>query len=112
MRYYYLFIFLFLSLNTFSQDDTRQLILKGIDAMYEKDYEASLELLTKAKSQAEENNDSKNLFLAINNIGANYFSMLDYGEALNYYLKAYTIAIKDLEPINEMTVLNLSLIHI
>ena len=32
--------------------------------------------------------------------------MLDYGEALDNYLEAYTIAIKDLEPFHEMIVLN------
>lgn len=106
MKYSYLFIFLLLTFSSFSQDDTRQLILKGIDAMYEKDHETSLELLTKAKSQAEESNNAEDLFLAINNIGANYYSMLDYGEALNNYLEAYTIAIKDLKPSHEMIVLN------
>tara|TARA_B110000967_G_C18893433_1_gene568959 strand:+ start:290 stop:1921 length:1632 start_codon:yes stop_codon:yes gene_type:complete len=106
MRYFFLFFFLIISSNSYSQDDTQELIISGIDAMFEKEFETSLELLTKALSQAEENNNPKQLFLATNNIGANYYSMLDYGEALNYYLKAYTIAIKDLEPINEMSALN------
>ena len=106
MKYFFLFILFLSSLNSFSQEDTRKLILAGIDAMYEKDYETSLELLTKAKSQAEENNNAENLFLAINNIGANYYSMLDYGEALDNYLEAYTIAIKSLDPSREMIVLN------
>ncbi len=98
-------IFLF-SLGSFGQDETQQLIISGIDAMYEKKHETSLELLTKAKAQAEESNNPEQLFLAINNIGANYYSMLDYGEALDNYLEAYTIAIKDLEPYHEMIVLN------
>ncbi|QNK78655.1 hypothetical protein H7F37_06140 [Winogradskyella sp. PAMC22761] len=49
----------------------------------------------------------KQQFLALNNIGANYYSMLDYGEALDYYLEAYTIALKHLDENEEMTVLNL-----
>ncbi len=106
MKYFFLFILFLYGLNSFGQEDTRQLILNGIDAMYEMDYETSLELLTKAKTQAEVNNNAENLFLAINNIGANYFSMLDYGEALDNYLEAYTIAIKSLEPSHEMIILN------
>ncbi len=106
MKYSYLFISLLLTLSSFGQEDTQQLIVKGINAMYEKDYETSLELLSKAKAQAEKSNNAEQLFLAINNIGANYYSMLDYGEALDNYLEAYTIAIKDLEPFHEMIVLN------
>ncbi len=106
MKYSYLFIFLLLAINSYGQEDTQQLIVTGINAMYEKEYETSLELLTKAKAQAEESNNAEQLFLAINNIGANYYSMLDYGEALDNYLEAYTIAIKDLEPFHEMIVLN------
>ena len=106
MKYFFLFIFSLLSLASFSQDETQQLIISGIDAMYEKEYETSLELLTKAKAQAEESKNAEQLFLAINNIGANYYSMLDYGEALDNYLEAYTIAIKELELFHEMIVLN------
>lgn len=82
------------------------LIKKGIDAMWQKDYVKSLELLTSARNMAEKNRWHKQHFLAINNIGANYYSMLDYGEALNYYLESYTIAVKELEPKYEMVVLN------
>lgn len=82
------------------------LIVKGIDAMWKKDHVKSLELLTRAKSLAESNKWYKQLFLANNNIGANYFEMLEYGEALNYYLESYNIAFKHLEPTYEMVVLN------
>ena len=82
------------------------LIQKGVDAMWEKEYVRSLELLTEARSLAEKNRWYEQLFLATNNIGANYFSMLDYGEALNYYLESYTIAVKELDPTREMVVLN------
>jgi hypothetical protein len=82
------------------------LIKQGIDAMWKKEYVHSLELLTQARSMAEKNRWYKQLFLATNNIGANYYSMLDYGEALNYYLESYTIAVKELDPKYEMVVLN------
>ena len=90
--------------NTIAHCDS--LIKQGIDAMWKKDYVHSLELLTEARNLAEKNRWYKQLFLATNNIGANYYSLLDYGEALNYYLESYTIAVKELEPTSEMVVLN------
>jgi len=74
--------------------------------MQQSNHAHSLELLTQARVLAEKNHWYKQQFLAINNIGANYYSMLEYGEALNYYLEAYTLAIKELEPKYEMIVLN------
>jgi len=82
------------------------LIEKAISAMWKKDHVKSLELLTEARNLAEKNRWHKQLFLATNNIGVNYYSLLDYGEALNYYLESYTIAVKNLEPKYEMIVLN------
>ena len=82
------------------------LIMRGVDAMWKKDHVKSLELLTEARTIAEKNRWYKQQFLAINNIGANYYNMLDYGVALNYYLESYTIAVKELEPKYEMVVLN------
>ncbi|PHK25095.1 hypothetical protein VF13_42640, partial [Nostoc linckia z16] len=89
-----------------SQKQCDALISKGIDAMWQKDHVRSLELLTRARDMAEANRWYKQQFLAINNIGANYYVMLDYGEALNYYLESYMLAVKRLKPINEMVVLN------
>ena len=82
------------------------IIRVGIEAMQHNEYVRSLELLTQARTIAEKNRWYKQEFLAINNIGANYYSLLEYGEALNYYLEAYTIALKRLEPKYEMIVLN------
>ena len=82
------------------------LLQRGIDAMWKKDHVKSLELLTEARTLAEKNHWYKQLFLATNNIGANYYSLLDYGEALNYYLESYTLAVKELDPTYEMVVLN------
>ncbi|PKA82812.1 tetratricopeptide repeat protein [Ulvibacter sp. MAR_2010_11] len=103
----YLGIFLLIFLQT-SEGIQRcdSLILSGVDAMLAKDHARSLELLTEARTMAVNNNWNSQLFLATNNIGANYYSMLDYGEALDYYLEAYTIALKELDVSHEMTVLN------
>jgi tetratricopeptide (TPR) repeat protein len=87
-------------------DDCDSLIKSGVIFMYNKDHVKSLELLTKAKAMADEKKWYRQSFLAMNNIGANYYSMLDYGEALNYYLEAYTIAIRELDEDHEMIVLN------
>lgn len=82
------------------------LVVKGIDALWKKEHVKSLELLTKARTIAERKQWHRQFFLATNNIGANYFEMLDYGEALDYYLEAYNTALKHLDPTSEMVVLN------
>lgn len=82
------------------------LIRSGIEAMNRSEHVKSLEQLTEAREMAEKNNWHVQQFLAVNNIGANYYMLLEYGEALNYYLEAYTIALKQLEPKYEMIVLN------
>jgi len=90
--------------NTIGHCDS--LIKKGIDAMWEKEHVRSLELLTEARNLAEKNKWYKQQFLATNNIGANYYTILEYGEALHYYLESYNIAVKELGPKYEMVVLN------
>jgi tetratricopeptide (TPR) repeat protein len=92
------------AVSTIAQCDS--LIQRGVDAMWKKDHVKSLEFLTEARNMAEKNRWYKQQFLAINNIGANYYNMLDYGVALNYYLESYSIAVKELEPKYEMVVLN------
>lgn len=87
-------------------EDCDKMIVEGVKEMNNKNHSSSLETLTKAKSIAEENHWHKQKFLAVNNIGANYYLMLDYGEALDNYLEAYKIALKELEPNYEMIVLN------
>lgn len=106
MRYIILLLFFASNLNAqISREDCDKLIASGIDAMYNKEYTKSLEHLTEAKTAAETNKWGKQLFLATNNIGLNYYSMLDYGEALEYYLRAYKLAVK-LDNNSEMVVLN------
>ena len=82
------------------------IIKKGIDSMLDKKFVPALQLLGEAQAKAKESHWYKEEFLATNNIGLTYYFMLDYGEALNYYLVAYTIALKQDQPIQEMTVLN------
>lgn len=105
------FLFLiFILICGFSQSQTVEecdkILVEAVKEMNQKNHARSLELLTEVKSMAETNNWNKQLFLAINNIGANYYLMLDYGEALDNYLEAYKIALKDLDAKHEMIVLN------
>ena len=104
------FLFLFFSVFLIAEAQTREecdkMIVDGVTEMNRKNHSKSLEILTKAKSVAGENHWYKQKFLAVNNIGANYYLMLDYGEALDNYLEAYKIALKELEPNYEMIVLN------
>lgn len=90
--------------NTLEKCDS--LVAAGVEALNKNQYIKSLELLTQARTLAEKNRWHKQNFLAINNIGANYYRLLEYGEALNYYIEAYSIALKELEPKYEMIVLN------
>ena len=89
-----------------TQTECDKMIEQGVRAMNRQQYEKSLELLTKVKIQAQKNQWNKQLFLSVNNIGANYFLLLDYGEALNNYLDAYKIALQEANPTFEITVLN------
>lgn len=104
------FILLFIGVNASAQvvkkTDCDKLIKSGVEALNKNQYTHSIELLTKARAVAKNNDWDYQEFLALNNIGANYYKLLEYGEALNYYLEAYTLAIKKLTPKDEMTVLN------
>ncbi len=109
LRKYFLFYSaLLLSLSLNGQDVTTcdRLISEGVHAMNKNEHTKSLELLTKAKTMALDNHWYKQIFLALNNIGANYYMMLDYGEALDNYFEAYKIALKELDADQEMVVLN------
>jgi DNA-binding CsgD family transcriptional regulator/Flp pilus assembly protein TadD len=86
--------------------DCDDLIRKGVEALNKNQHTHSLELLMRARVLSKNNDWDTQEFLALNNIGGNYYKLLEYGEALNYYLEAYTIAIKKLTPKDEMTVLN------
>ena len=106
MRQFLFVILLLFPLLIFGQSENRELIIEGIERFLEKEHGQSLELLAQAKTRAEENNNHEELFLIYNNIGLNYYTMLDYGEALKNYQKAYEIAINKLGPTQESTVIN------
>lgn len=90
--------------NTIEKCDS--LIVAGVEALNKNEHIKSLEYLTQARTLAEKNRWHKQSFLSINNIGANYYRLLEYGEALNYYIEAYSIALKELDAKYEMIVLN------
>lgn len=101
---------LFMVLSVLQGDTPKEqcntLIENGINAMYGKQHTKSLELLSEAKKLSEQNNLYEQQFISTNCIGLNYYQMLDYSEALDYYLEAYAIALKHLSSDREMTVLN------
>ncbi|RZK07310.1 MAG: tetratricopeptide repeat protein [Flavobacterium sp.] len=109
-RYWFFSTVLCLFLTTTTKANTIEkcdsLVAAGVEALNKNQYIKSLELLTQARTLAEKNRWHKQSFLAINNIGANYYRLLEYGEALNYYIEAYSIALKELDPKFEMIVLN------
>ena len=82
------------------------LIKAGVELLLQKKNLSSLELLLKARSIASTNKWHKQSFAAINNIGNNYYMLLDYGEALKYYLESYKIATAHLGDREKMIVLN------
>ena len=82
------------------------IIKQGVELMLKKQHVKSLELLINARNMAEQQQWYKQLFLAQNNIGNNYYMLLDYGEALNQYLISYKIATEFLDAQHEMIVLN------
>lgn len=88
------------------QERCDTLILQGIHAMKQQQHTKSLKLLAQAHQLAKTNGLHKQLFLALNNTGANYYKMLDFGAALENYLEAYEVAIAHLEMKYQMVVLN------
>jgi len=82
------------------------LIMVGVKNMFDQKYALAFENLNRAKEIAQKNNWYKQQFLALNNIGLTYFKMLDYGNAVSFYLNAYELAISNKAPVDEMTVLN------
>ena len=104
------FLFLIFWICVFSRaqtiEDCDKILVEAVNEMNQKNHGRSLELLTEVKTIAQQNRWSRQEFLAVNNIGANYYQMLDYGEALDNYLEAYKIALKELDQAHEMIVLN------
>lgn len=107
---FYIIAFLVMSYSCFAIVDPKKhcdsLIKEGLRFLWKKDHVKSLELLTEARAIAEKNLWYEQMFSSIQNIGGNYYMMLDYGEALSYYLKSYEIAVKHLDPSFEFVILN------
>lgn len=109
IKYPFWIIFMLSSLcyaQSIDKEECNKIIEEGIKLMFEKKHVQSLELLVKASTIAEESNWHSLEFRAILNTGSNYYLMSDFGEALNYYLKAYELAIAHLDTKDELTVLN------
>jgi len=102
----FLLIALLFTIQTNSIEHCNILIEKGKLAFANKEYAKSLELLTEAKSIATENHWHKQTYVATTCIGIGYQQMLDYGEALENYMQAYTLALKELGTEEEGLVLN------
>ena len=82
------------------------LIKVGVELLLQKKNASSLALLWQARDKANTNKWHKQSFAALNNIGNNYYMLLDYGEALKYYLESYKIATVHLDDREKMIVLN------
>ena len=100
------FLFVCQSFSALTKEECDQKIALAIDAMNRKEHVKSLEILNEIQKVAKQNLWYQQEFLAVNNIGANYYLMLDYGEALNHYLEAYKIALAHLDKSSEVVVLN------
>lgn len=109
-KYFYVLFISFLclsqSLNAMTIEDCDKKIAIAVLALNKKEHAKSLEILNEIQKIAHDNKWYKQEFLAVNNIGANYYMMLDYGEALDHYLEAYKIALANLDDSSEMIVLN------
>jgi len=91
---------------TKTQEEVMAQIDLGVSYLSEKQHTRSIEELISASEVATQNNWHTQAFNATLNIGTNYFLMLDYGEAFQYYLQAYEIALAHLGPKQEMLVFN------
>ena len=107
-KIFFLRILILYTAISFAQDSIvcHALLKKGVDDMMNVRYASALENLSKSKALAQSAKLSNPLFLATNNLGLTYFKMMDYGQALTYYLEAYELAIAQKNRVNEMTVLN------
>ena len=93
-----------------AQVETQSSVIKhidlGIQYLSKKEHAKSLEELVKAKEVSMRNEWYPQAFDATLNIGTNYYLVLDYGEAFQYYLQAYEIAVGHLSARQEMVVFN------
>lgn len=76
------------------------------DILNNKKYAPGISLLENIQRTAREKNYTRQYILATNNLGMAYYLMLDYGNAINYYLEAYNVAIEGGDPKDEIMILN------
>lgn len=82
------------------------LMRKAILASEQKKYAESFDLLTQVKAVAEDERDAALLFRVYSNWGINLAELLNYSDALDYFFKAYQIAVNQLDMRSEMSVIN------
>ena len=85
-----LWLFAFLSVFGNPNDDAQNLIDNAFAKMSKGEFRPALEFLTRAQILAEKHRLYDQQFVCSNNMGIIYFSLNNYGEALNHYLEAYT----------------------
>lgn len=78
----------------------------AVQLMIEEKNFNSIKVLERLSAESSVQRHPKEKFLVANNIGINYFELLDYGEALKYYQEAYRIAVDQFDEESEMIVLN------
>ncbi|MBW2936768.1 tetratricopeptide repeat protein [Aureisphaera sp. CAU 1614] len=106
MKLFFIVLLLVFSPLEKSREQCQEMIQTAIEALHNKEHVKSLELLINAQNMAITYKWYEEQFLALNNIGANYYQLSDYGEALENYLAAYNVALDYLSPRKEMVVLN------
>lgn len=108
--YFLAIIALLLATNTLNAqspqecDSLTEIAVKEV--LNNKNYAYGLNILKDVQKTAQQNSYTKQYILATNNIGMAYYLMLDYGNAINYYLDAYNKAIDADDPTHEIMILN------
>src|SRR5690606_19307298 len=82
-------------------DECEALFEKGNKAYQNQQYSEALEYFIQGEMLAQQHNLYEKVYYAKNLIGIIYYSLYNYNEALNYYLEAYTYALKHLGYIQE-----------
>ncbi len=91
-------VFAALPLHVRAEDgDIRQLVRQAADAAVKRDYRKSADLLFRARSKAEAENNYEQLFWIYTNLGINQAELLNYADALQNFTKAYQIALEHLD---------------
>jgi len=91
-------ICMFFSTLIYSQNNACDTLLQeGRVEMNKKDFVKALEILAKAKIQAESDKNYEGIFCSLNTMAECYYYMLDYGEALRIAIESYEFAREKLD---------------